>query len=123
MGKVDRAQDLKWERLGNRVFFIYRLFRFLVFAFNIFIIYSMYNKEPQFLTLALVLNIIWFLIYNHRITFLATGLVLSYLLISKDTFELVTTGIVIGNSICYIVDFIRRKLFTLLIRIMQASNK
>lgn len=115
MNKGMSKKDMKIEQIGAKLFFIYRLFKFLVVAFNAYFIYCSINQEPKLLLLCLILNVIYSIIYVNRIWAKVIGGLAAFYF-TNDIYLSVCLGLAIGNIVSYILDFILIKFISFLSR-------
>ncbi len=107
------------ETLGSKLYYIYRLLKLSIFMFNLFIIYKYFFDKPILITLSIVLNIIYIILYINRLYLNIVAGIFIYLA-SNNIVLSVALGLSIGNNISYIIDFLFIKLISLISRIANS---
>ena len=107
------------ETLGSKLYYIYRLLKLSIFMFNLFIIYKYFFDKPILVTLSIVLNIIYIILYINRLYLNIVAGIFIYLA-SNNIVLSVALGLSIGNNISYIIDFLFIKLISLISRIANS---
>lgn len=103
MKKIEN--NLKRDNIGLMIYYIYRGFKLAIFLLNCFVIYSIIDNNSKLLTLSLVLNIIYLVIYMYRIwIIIPSGIICFYL--TNNIYLSICSAFVFGNAISYIIDFI-----------------
>ena len=116
-------KEIKTEKAWAKVYYTYRIIKFLIFLLNLFVIYSyIIKEEPKLLLLSLILNIIYSLIYIRRILIIIVSIIVCYMLYN-NVYHSICIGLAIGNGISYLIDFIRIVIFSLIIRILEWSSR
>lgn len=109
-------QKEKMAKFDNKVFKIYNAFwglRTWIFLFNIFILIMIFIDCPMLLILSIIINIIYLLLYNRRLLIIIGSMIFGYFY-SNNVLMTISIGFCIGNSISYIIDFIRIKIYSFL---------
>lgn len=111
-------KNINIENLGTTVYYIYRFIKFIIFAFNIFVLYRYLNGNPIFIKLSIILNIIYLILYIDRI-YLNIGSIIIFYIIYKDIIVSISLGLGLGNAISYVFDFIIIKILSLISYLAQ----
>ncbi len=113
----------KDTKLGIALYSLYFILRPIIFIYNLFILYRLFNGNSTFTILTILLNIIYILLYNSNKILLSVILCIILCIFLNDISKSICFSLIIYNGIEFLIYLIYYIINSIIFKIIHLGSK